>query len=278
MSSLIIFLCLLSIFQLSLATHHFEDLRKQKYYPATNYDNSIPYEPNNFLPPGPNPYVRYRPVEQDIPEQNTKHQAYRNLQPEPHYVRPKSWREFNGDISEQQTRIYCTPREHEEKEIDCAAAINLIPTGYLIIDATEEAKLGSNKATKSTIFNAYLPDPRPKFRLPAVFHKGECAVFVRHFPHSRENPWPKYSKTVPMVQMSTGFSAAAFMYHTVWPNSRRLAESIQEECGNRGGRTETTSFPESNKEFKKLRYQIIVGRESELRYLGADFNSANFYG
>jgi hypothetical protein len=56
------------------------------------------------------------------------------------------------------------------------------------------------------------------------------------------------------------------MYHTVWPNSRRLAELITEKCGVWGGAAWAESSPERNKEaFGTFRYLVRVGSPKEYK-------------
>ena len=280
MSSLTFFLCLFVVFRSSLATHSFDRLREKYLYPATTYNNSIPFDIDNYLPPEPNPYIKIPPVGHNLQETSVP-QVHGNLQPVPHYTRPKSWNEFSGDLWGDMSKIRCISSLRTESKIDCTAAINLIPTGHLIIDPTKQT-FRSKDTRKSAIFTAELPHPLRKFRLPAVFHGGECAVFVKHLRVSREMMIMEgrkrtYQKAPSQVEPPRCFNAAAFMYHTVWPNSRRLAELIQENCDGGGGWTETTSSPESNKEFMRLRYHITVARVGELRYIGQEFTRANHY-
>ena len=272
MSFLTCLLCLAFVFPSSLATHPFDRLGEQKLYPATTYDNSIPFNVGDFMPRSS---LSHTVVE---PPAGLHHRVHSNLQPVPHYVRPESWDEVSVDnpISEHWATYYCSPRA---KPIpDCEAAINIIPAGHIIIDPSSENSLGSKEAANSTRFNAYVPRPLRKFFLPAAFRAGGCVVFVKYMTKPQWDPTSFFSRfPVPTVEPPSGFNAAAFMYHTVWPNSRRLAEVIQKKCGGRGGWVETTSSPESNKEFKKFRYQVAVGWAKPGNSLPDAFSEYNIY-
>jgi len=239
MSLFVIYLCLVLVLPLSFpssATHPFDRLRSQNHYPVTTYDNSIIYEPPTSI------QSKYRGM-----YSNT---VYSNLQPDPQDRRPGQSRVTWGSRS---TTITCS--QNELPIPDCEAAINIIPTGHLNLDPKAAHSLGTVESQDSVKYNATLPRPLRKFRLPAAFRAGECVVYVRHFRFFEGK-----MAFLPPVEPPAGFSPAKFMYHTVWPNSRRLAELVIKQCGSRGGFTETTSSPEGNKEaYKTFRYLVTVG-------------------
>jgi hypothetical protein len=219
----------------SSATHPFERLRPQNLYPATNYDASLSFNSAGF---GGSRYTS--------PEN-----VYSNLQPDPQFSRPGEGRVSWGLPS---TSITCS--ENELPIPDCEAAIDFIPTGHLILDPKDAHSLGTIESQESVKYKATLPRPLRKFHLPAAFRAGGCVVYVgQSYNINSRAPEIKAPMKPP-----TGFSVAMFLYHTIWPNSRRLADSILKRCGSRGGFIITDSSPESAKEaFKTFRYVVVVG-------------------
>jgi hypothetical protein len=216
---------LIVIIPFSSATHPFDQLRAQNFYPLTTYENSETFE---------------SPLHVMVPS---------NLQPDIQNDR--------GLVSLAGSHTDWAIISCSQKRLpipDCEAAMNIIPTGHLALDPKDAHSLGTVESNESVRWNAPLPRPLRKFRLPAAFRAGKCAVFVRHY---RGVEMDLFS--LPPPGAPAGFSAAAFMYHTVWPNSRRLADLIIKRCGGREGLTPTASSPESNKAlFKIFRYLVKV--------------------
>jgi hypothetical protein len=227
MSFLITVLCFLIVPPFSSATHSFDHLREQGLYPATTYNNSITNE---------------IPISGGL--NNNFHWVPENLQPEPHSnpsrssIGPYFW-----------TAILCS--NNALPTPDCKAAISLIPTGHLILDPRTTETLGTRPSQTHARFNFHLPRPLRKFFLPAAFQSGKCVIYIKD-EHVNFQPEPN-------VELPPQYNAAAFMYHTVWPNSRRLAELIIQRCGSRGGYTIAKSAPEGRRRFRKLAYRVFVG-------------------
>jgi hypothetical protein len=240
MSFFAIYLCLVLIPPFSSATHPFEELSRQNRYPVTNYDNSIAFDSATSS----------RGLHRNIYGESAN-LVYSNLQPDPYDARPGPSRSARGSLT---TVITCF--QNELPIPDCEAAINIIPTGHLVLESKDAHSLATVESPKSVKWNAPLPRPLRKFHLPAAFRAGECVVFVRHFRYCTGK-----MAFFPPVEPPAGFNAAMFMYHTVWPNSRRLAQEIIKKCDSRGGVTETSTSPESNKaKFQTFRYSVKIGR------------------
>jgi hypothetical protein len=264
MSLLTIYLCLLLSLSSSLAMGSFHDLLKNNLYPATTYDDDVPSDPGASVPSTSRTGLA-SPAWIHLDWRDRL--VHSNLQPAPHYLDPKDVHENSSNIAK--SLIRCRPRS---STLDCKAAINLIPTGHLLLDPISEHSLGSTNSTGSARFNLHLPRPLQKFYLPAAFRTENCMIFVGQLHPSQWSPTSQWR--VHKGEIPRHFNAAKFMYHTVWPNSRRLAKLIQKQCGNRGGSIETISSPESNLEFKEFRYRIIIGQPNELegvmKWLGAN--------
>jgi hypothetical protein len=267
-------LCLFLVISSSLATNPFERYRKSKFHPAVPYDTKITSESEQAVQHSAPLLMGPAWIHED-------YEVPSNLVP-PSQIAPSKkvldWINFGkhkiiSSIGEQTSYINCAERS-TDIELDCKAAINLIPAGELLIDPRTEQSLGSKLNEKESLINLYLPrlpqqlagstgfdlsirHPLRKVKLPAAFRAAGCVVLVK----ADEFPQMEKSHTATFPEKT---NAAKFMYHTVWPNSRRLAELIQQKCGNIGGWTGTNSSPENDPKFGKFRYNIYVGHPDEL--------------
>jgi hypothetical protein len=239
MSFFVIYLYLTLVLPFSSATDPFDQLRADGYYSMTTYNNSF------VDPAGPRPTFSFG---------ISTNWVNKNLQPNPQDNPPQTSRGARARAAQipQMGYIHCS--EGELPVSDCEAAINIIPTGHLIFDPQNPLGTRRRGPWGYVKFRASLPRPLRKFFLPAAFRAGQCVVYVRHR-HFNEN-----SKAVAQLwELPATFSAAEFMYHTVWPNSRRLAELITKKCGGRGGFTSATTSPEWKPErFGTFRYTVMV--------------------
>jgi hypothetical protein len=142
MSFLTIFLRMAIAISFTSAIHPFDQLREQNIYPVRTYED------------------RYFDSSNPIAHHPMAHLL--------------GW---GSDV----TMIACSQDELVELAIpDCEAAINVIPTGHLILDPSTAHSLGTVEFQDSVKYHATLSRPLRKFRLPAAFRAGECVVYVRY--------------------------------------------------------------------------------------------------
>jgi len=125
---------------------------------------------------------------------------------------------LNTAFAYQWKQIQCIRKSVSTNITDCHAAIAMIPTGELPVDPQPHTLGNPNR------FNLNVPDSARtrKFKLPAAFRSGNCAIYVFHEPHEH---WPGRTEPIRFK-----FQAASAMYLTVWPDMRRAALRIVEGC------------------------------------------------
>jgi len=113
------------------------------------------------------------------------------------------------------SKIHCTHESTDQRDAtlaDCYTAIDMIPSGvYTPVPPKDATQPG-----------LWLPkgvrDPK-RFHSPASFWSGTCEVLVTcRFPDASK---PRFDPTADF---------AGFLYHTIWPNARKVARRIVDHC------------------------------------------------
>jgi hypothetical protein len=154
MSLFAIYLYLALVLPFSSATHPFDQLRADGFYPMTTYNNSLVFDAASS---------------DLIPVHGTirTNWVYQNLVPDPRDSLPLSRGLARGSAARGLDLSYIFCYHTHLPVSDCEAAINMIPTGHLIFDPQDPSSLE-------------LPRPLQKFRLPAAFRAGKCVVYVKY--------------------------------------------------------------------------------------------------
>ncbi|MCJ1246317.1 hypothetical protein MMC30_003523 [Trapelia coarctata] len=113
-------------------------------------------------------------------------------------------------------RIDCLPGYWGEDPhlVDCQAVIDMIPAGHFEVEP-------GDRLSRVPAIDLHIPNKKRSrsFILPAAFHSGTCLITVRADRQENTVPHP-----APFA------NAASKMYSTVWPNVRRQAKRIVQEC------------------------------------------------